>query len=400
MNIRNLFLPTNKGWAFIDADWSAVEGRIGAILTNESFLLDVFENNSDQYVATYCHMFGIPAPENKIFSKNYIIKSQRQIGKALVLGQNYDMTKYGLATQLKCSKDQAQIYIEQYADAHPMTKIAKANLLEFAKKEGFVRTYFGRVRYIPKLNSQDKKERSSAVREVWNTYIQGTAADILKISMVRLNKILLEKKYRARMVMPIHDEILMQADMMKEDPWVMMEAMKEAMEIDLMGIKLPVEPEWGWRFGSLTTDFEEFIDNTPDPEIKARFKDSKYWQWKADQVEIKKQKATEEAQKQPEKEVELPKLVQAPTIFNNAKEAILVVETDYQKPAITVTLKDDIQLPASFAVAMSQYKVESGLYLYFTIGHMKKTFKYPSRVNPEIMSLLKKLPNAEINKIG
>jgi len=390
-NIRNLFLPTKQGWAFIDADWKAVENRIGAILTNETFLLEAFERGEDVYKKVYGEMF-------KVADLGSISKAQRQIGKALVLGQNYDMSKYGLAKQLKCSLDEAQVYIEQYAAAHPMTAAAKKNLLEFAKKEGYVRTYFGRVRYIPGLNSSDKGERNNAVREVWNTYIQGTAADILKISIVRLHKLLKEQKRYARMVMPIHDEILLQADMRKEDPWEIQEVMRDAMEISLCGIKLPVEPEFGWRFGSLTTDFEEFIEATEDKEIKARFRDSKYWQWKSDQAALEKQKPTQE--KPIQKEQTLPPEIEMPKKeYPNAGEKLNVVETDFQKPALNVIVKKDLELPASFTVELNQYKSDQGLYLYFTVGHNKETYKYQSRVSDDITSLLRKIPNADIVNI-
>jgi len=373
VNLRKLILPSEKCWCFVDADWAQVENRIGAILTGETFLLDAFARGDDIYKKVYSEMFKI--------SFDAVTKSQRQVGKSLVLGQNYDMTYVGLAAKLKCSESQAKEYEKQYKAAHPATQRAKAVLMEFCRKNGFVKTHFGRIRYIKNINSSERYLRSAAEREVWNTYIQGTALDILKIAMIRLYEMIKEGGLRekARIVLPVHDEILVQMNTAEVDPWEIYLMIKKAMEISLKGYPLPVEGEFGWSFGGLTKDFEEFVEESPD-KYKEIFRKSSYYSREKEDTAVVKEAVVEEER------VTVPEVIDSVPV-----EPVKLIERDYQLPAFVIHLSSDDTLPSSFVLSLSDYKSESGFCLYFVLNN-KETFKLPYRVRGEIKPLLETLP--------
>ena len=338
----------------------------------------------------------------KVDDLNSITKAQRQIGKALVLGQNYGMSKWGLSKWLDCSLDEAQGYIEQYADAHPATRKAKEALLETTRKTGKVATYFGRVRHIENLNSPEGGERRAAEREVWNTYIQGTSADILKICLVRFQKILKERELPVDLVMPIHDEILCQGDVMNCDIWDVRDALIEAMEIKLCGITLPAEEEFGWKFGTLT-DFETLIKDAPNKKLADKLSQSRYFSWKAEnqaKTEEAKRKQQEKENTPPEEE-KLPPNIEVPEATqNNSGENLKTIENDFQKPAINVEVEENLELPVTFTVDIAKHRSESGYYLYFTLcGAGKKTLKYMHRVTQDSIPFFKAIKGAKVTII-
>jgi hypothetical protein len=371
VNLRKLILPSKPGWCFVDADWAQVENRIGAILTGETFLLDAFARGDDIYKKVYSEMFKIPLET--------VTKSQRQIGKSLVLGQNYDMTYVGLSESLKCSEAEAKEYERQYKAAHPQTQRAKASLMEFCRKNGYVKTHYGRKRYINDINSPERFLRSAAEREVWNTYIQGTALDILKIALIRLYEMFKKEGItsQARIVLPVHDEILVQMDAEQMDPWEIYLLVKKSMEIDLKGYNLPVEGEFGWSFGSLTKNFEAFVDNSPE-KYKKLFLNSSYFS----------------REEEPASEVheDIEEVVTVPEVSEPVNsDPISLVESDFQLPAFVVYLGADDTLSSSFVLSLSDYKADSGFCLYFVVSK-KETFKLPYFVRGEVKTLLDTLP--------
>jgi len=395
VNIRNLFLPNKENHVFVDSDWSSVENRVGAILAGEQWVLDAFDRGEDLYKKVYGQMFEVE-------DLKLITKAQRQVGKALVLGQNYGMSKWGLSKWLDCSHDEAQGYIEQYANAHPATQKAKGSLLGLARKTGKVTTYFGRVRHIENLNSSEGGERRAAEREVWNTNVQGTSADILKICIVRFEKIIKERGLPVELVMPIHDEILCQADVMNCDIWDVRDALLEAMQIKLCGKTLPAEEEFGWRFGTLT-DYETLIKNAPNEKLADKLSQSRYFKWKEEEAVRKQQaeKESQEEQNKPPVEEKLPPNIEVPdTIKNNAGENLKTIENDFQTPAINVEVEDNLELPITFAVDMAKYRSNAGYYLYFTLcGAGKKTLKYMHRVTEDSIPFFKKMKGAKVTII-
>ena len=362
INIRDIFVPTRPGYCFVDADWSQVENRLSAILAGERFLLDAFARKEDIYKKVYSQMFGVPMEK--------ISKSQRQVGKQLVLGQNYGMSASGLAERLECSVEEAEHYVAQYWDTHHYTRDAKERLVQFARENGFVRTYFGRIRYIRNLDSRQGWERGAAEREVWNTFIQGTAADILKIALVRLHKAFAEQKLPARIVLPIHDEILVEADICACDIWVVAQTMKTAMEIPISNsatketIVLPAEADFGWRFGSLGS-FETLTETAPDARLRERLQMSLYW------------KPAPETKPEPEAPAPVPVTVKEP-------EPAVATETDFQKPALLLSLdRRTLTLPGDFfqeyAAAMLAADAEFSFYIVVQ-GTSREVYKAPKPV--------------------
>lgn len=379
VNLRDLIIPSKPKWYFVDCDWAQVENRIGAILTGEKFLLDAFERGDDIYKKVYSEMYKVDIAS--------VSKSQRQIGKKLVLGQNYDMTYVGLAEELKCSHEEAKLYVKLYQDAHPFTREAKKALLHFARKNGYVRTYYGRVRYIRNINSDNHYEKSNAEREVWNTYIQGTAADILKFSLVRLYTKIKETGSQIRIVMPVHDEILVEASGLDTDPWEVRAIMKEAMEIELKGVKLPVEAEFGWRFGSLVHTIDKLAELSPYEDVRENFMNSAYF--KLPKEESAKAVIMDTV---PEEADEVEEVS-----FSDNKDPLNMVETDFQLPAMVLTVPEGSQIPANVILQLSLYKAEIGGYcLYVLLDPKKEAYKLPNRVKLGAKLLLDSIGKVEI----
>lgn len=373
VNLRNLIIPSKKGWCFVDCDWAQVENRIGAILTGETFLLDAFARGEDIYKKVYAEMFKV-----KI---DTVTKSQRQIGKQLVLGQNYDMTYVGLAKALKCAEAEAKEFIIQYEKAHPRTQAAKRELMSFARQNGFVRTFYGRIRYVNNINSDNDYMRQAAEREVWNTYIQGTAADILKISLKRLDSLFKKEEIAARIVIPVHDEILAECSV-EADPWVVRNLMKQAMEIELKGYKLPVEAEFGWRWGELFTKFDKFVDSSP-VEYKDILKKSSFYSQPVPVVNAVSVDVPA-VEVEPESDPEY-----------GSDELVRVVESDYQYPCFVWHLNSTTELTSSFVFDLEKHKCSTGYCLYVYIDD-KEMFKLPSRVGPAVKILLDQFGTVDV----
>jgi len=372
VDLRKLFLPSKKDWCFVDADWAQVENRIGAILTGETFLLEAFERGEDIYKKVYSQMFGV--------SLDSVTKEQRQVGKSLVLGQNYDMTYVGLSTALGCSEVQAKEYVQQYKDSHPMTQIAKQSLMDFCRSNGYIKTHFGRIRYIKDINSTDKTLRSMAEREVWNTYIQGTALDILKISLIRLDGLIKKEERVARIVLPVHDEILCEASVIEEDIWDVYLLIKRAMEVELKGVKLPVEGEFGWSFGGLYPSFELFVENSPK-EYQKRLLESSYF----------KQRVEEDVPEKDIPEIKESFVEKDVPDEEQKEEAVRVVETDYQLPAFVKYIDKAAEVPLDFLLKVADYKDPFGYCVYFVVSPDNATYKLPYKVRAEFKLVLEKL---------
>lgn len=372
INLRNLFIP-KPNWVFVDLDWAQIENRLGAILSNETFLLEAFESGKDLYKAVYAQMK----------SKKYedVTKTERQAGKKLVLGNNYGMTPIGLAEELGCSVEEAQKWNKIYWDAHPQTNKMKDIKLQEVMRTKEMRTHFGRRRYIDDIDSDDKSDRSSAERKVWNTFIQGTATDILRIGMIRTKKLINESQLEAEIVMPVHDEILVQCNVLTTDPYEVALIMRQAMEIEFLGYKLPAEPEYGWRFGTLTKEFEKLIETAPTEILKEKLRQSKYFSRQETKKEIPKQE-----QPQPEIKPEIANVIIQDTL-NNQTEEIRLTEKDFQLPAIKVELEPKKELNMKLVYDIAHNQSESGYYLYFVRD--KQVYKYPKRVSSDAISVLK-----------
>jgi len=197
--IRGAFVP-EEGWWFVSADYSQVELRIVAHLSGDSGLIDAFTAGEDIHRRTAAEVLGLPIAS--------VTPAQRDRAKAVNFGIVYGQTPFGLAQQLGISNEEAAEFIARYFARYPGVQQYIAEGLSVARDTGVTKTLFGRVRQHPEINSKNGLRRSMAERTAINSPIQGTAADIIKIAMIRIAEDLEREKLRTRMVLQVHDELI------------------------------------------------------------------------------------------------------------------------------------------------------------------------------------------------
>lgn len=229
--LRRAFKP-KEGYLFIDADYSQIELRVLAHISNDEHMIEAFNNNEDIHKQAAASVFKVPI--------NEVTKEQRTHAKAVNFGIVYGISDFGLANQLGVSNKQAKEYISQYLEKYQGIKHFMDDIVESAKAKGYVETLFGRRRYIPEIKSSNYMVRQFGNRVAMNTPIQGTAADIMKIAMINVNKALKEKHINGKIVLQIHDELLLEVS--KEDKQQAKEILKQCME-NAMKLSVPLEVE-------------------------------------------------------------------------------------------------------------------------------------------------------------
>ena len=227
--IRKVFLP-EKGYIFLDADYSQIELRVLAHLSKDEKLIHAYQENQDIHARTASEVFGIPMDQ--------VTSAQRRDAKAVNFGIIYGLSAFGLSQDLKITRKQAQDYIDKYFATYPKVKEYLDREVEKGKTDGFVETMFHRRRPIPELKSKNFAQRNFGERVAMNSPIQGTAADIIKIAMVRVNVKLKEKNMKSRLILQIHDELLIEAWMEELDE------VKEILKTEMMhaaDLEIPLE---------------------------------------------------------------------------------------------------------------------------------------------------------------
>lgn len=221
-----------EGNIFIDADYSQIELRILAHISNDTNMREAFLNEEDIHKQVASKVFNVPLEE--------VTKEQRTAAKAVNFGIVYGISGFGLAEQLGISRKKAEQYIEQYLEKYKGVKEFMDRIVEKAKEQGYVETLFHRRRYIPKLSSNNYMVRQFGARAAMNTPIQGTAADIMKIAMIEVNKKLEEEKLNAKLILQIHDELLIECKI--EEKEEVKKILKESME-NAVKLSIPLEVE-------------------------------------------------------------------------------------------------------------------------------------------------------------
>ena len=221
-----------EGNIFIDADYSQIELRILAHISNDTNMREAFLNEEDIHKQVASKVFNVPLEE--------VTKEQRTAAKAVNFGIVYGISGFGLAEQLGISRKKAEQYIEQYLDKYKGVKRFMDEIVEKAKEQGYVETLFHRRRYIPELSSNNYMVRQFGARAAMNTPIQGTAADIMKIAMIEVNKKLEEEKLNAKLILQIHDELLIECKI--EEKEEVKKILKESME-NAVKLSIPLEVE-------------------------------------------------------------------------------------------------------------------------------------------------------------
>lgn len=221
-----------EGNIFIDADYSQIELRILAHISNDTNMREAFLNEEDIHKQVASKVFNVPLEE--------VTKEQRTAAKAVNFGIVYGISGFGLAEQLGISRKKAEQYIEQYLEKYKGVKEFMDKIVEKAKEQGYVETLFHRRRYIPELSSNNYMVRQFGARAAMNTPIQGTAADIMKIAMIEVNKKLEEEKLNAKLILQIHDELLIECKI--EEKEEVKKILKESME-NAVKLSIPLEVE-------------------------------------------------------------------------------------------------------------------------------------------------------------
>lgn len=200
--IRKIFEPA-EGKVYVDADYSQIELRVLAHMSEDEHMIQAFENNEDIHKQAASKVFKVPIDE--------VTKEQRSNAKAVNFGIVYGISDFGLGEQLGISRKVAKTYIDEYLEQYSGIKKYMENTIEQAKKDGYVETLFHRRRYIPELQSKNYMVRQFGNRAAMNTPIQGTAADIMKIAMIKVYKALKENNLKAKIVLQVHDEMMIES---------------------------------------------------------------------------------------------------------------------------------------------------------------------------------------------
>ncbi len=202
-NIRKVFVA-DKNKVFIDADYSQIELRVLAHLSKDSVMIESFKNDLDIHYKTASEVFGVPIDE--------VTDNQRRSAKAVNFGIVYGISDYGLSKDLNITRNEARQYIDGYLNTYPSIKNYMEQIVNKAKKDGFVTTILDRKRYIPEINSKNFNIRSFGERIALNTPIQGSAADIIKLAMIKVYERLKIEKVNAKLILQIHDELIVECE--------------------------------------------------------------------------------------------------------------------------------------------------------------------------------------------
>ncbi|HPI76938.1 MAG TPA: DNA polymerase I [bacterium] len=200
--IRRAFIPGSKGLALVSADYSQIEIRLLAEMSGDPSLLEAFRNREDIHASVAAQVFGVPVAE--------VTQDQRRYAKTINFGLIYGMREFRLSQELGISRQQAADFIETYFSRFPGVRdfIEKTN--EKLLEDGFAETLFGRRRRVPELRSSNRQEREAGLRAAFNTRIQGSAADIMKLAMIDVHKMILAGEMDALMLLQVHDEIVLE----------------------------------------------------------------------------------------------------------------------------------------------------------------------------------------------
>ena len=227
--IRKVFIPED-GYRFVDADYSQIELRVLAHCSGDEHLIQAYKEQSDIHRITASQVFHIPFDE--------VTPQQRRNAKAVNFGIVYGISSFGLSQDLSITRKEAAKYIDDYFATYPGIKTFLDHAVTHAKEEGYVVTLFGRRRPVPELSSSNFMQRSFGERVAMNSPIQGAAADIIKIAMIRVNQRLKDQKMKSRLVLQVHDELLIEAyePELDEVQNILKEEMEHAAEL-----KVPLE---------------------------------------------------------------------------------------------------------------------------------------------------------------
>ncbi|MGF3067122.1 DNA polymerase I [Facklamia sp. P12950] len=201
--VRQAFVPSKKGWKLFGADYSQIELRVLAHISQDQHMQEAFRNNEDIHSATARRVFNLEDDQA-------VGADHRRQAKAVNFGIVYGISDYGLSQNLNITRKKAKAFIDRYFEMFPGIKTFMETIVEEAKERGYVKTLFNRRRYLPDIHATNFNVRSFAERTAMNSPIQGSAADIIKVAMVNLDQRLKEEDLQSRMILQIHDELILE----------------------------------------------------------------------------------------------------------------------------------------------------------------------------------------------
>jgi DNA polymerase-1 len=227
--IRKVFVPTDSSYSLVDADYSQIELRVLAHIADDANMIKAFTDNEDIHTSTAAKVFGV-APED-------VTPKMRSNAKAVNFGIVYGIGDFSLSRDLGITRKEARAYIDGYLDKYPGVRDYMKNIVAFGKEHGFVTTMFNRRRYLPELKSSNFNIRSFGERIAMNTPIQGSAADIIKIAMVKVYNALENGGFKSRLILQVHDELIIETA--KNEEAQVKEILKNCME-QAVSLKVPL----------------------------------------------------------------------------------------------------------------------------------------------------------------
>ena len=198
--VRKAFIPRNEDYTLLAADYSQIELRIIAALSDEETMIEAFKNGEDIHASTASKVFNVPL--------NEVTREQRSNAKTVNFGIIYGVSAFGLSNQTNLSRSEAKELIDTYYETYPKLKSYIGKQVDFARDHGYVQTVLGRRRYLKDINSRNAVVRGAAERNAVNAPIQGSAADIIKVAMINIHKKLEAGHYKTKMLLQVHDELV------------------------------------------------------------------------------------------------------------------------------------------------------------------------------------------------
>jgi DNA polymerase-1 len=232
--VRKAFIPASEDFLILSADYSQIELRVIASMSGDAGMMEAFRQNLDIHAATAAKVFGVPLEE--------VTKEQRYKAKSVNFGLIYGQGAFGLAENLGISRTEAKEIIDNYFKQFPGIRTYMDDVIENARTHGYVETLMGRRRYLRDINSNNATVRSFAERNAINAPIQGAAADMIKMAMIRIHKRMQEKPYKSKMLLQVHDELLF--DVHKDEVEEITNLVKTEMQ-NAMPLNVPVIAEAG-----------------------------------------------------------------------------------------------------------------------------------------------------------
>ncbi|WP_445748502.1 DNA polymerase I [Polaribacter sp.] len=230
--VRKAFIPRNENYVLLAADYSQIELRIIAALSQEETMINAFKNGEDIHASTAAKVFNIPISE--------VTREQRSNAKTVNFGIIYGVSAFGLSNQTNLTRSEAKELIDTYYETYPKLKAYMSSQVDFARENGYVETVLNRRRYLKDINSRNAVVRGAAERNAVNAPIQGSAADIIKLAMINIHKRFEQENFKSKMILQVHDELVFDAH--KDELDIIKPIIKHEMEnAFVMTVPLDVE---------------------------------------------------------------------------------------------------------------------------------------------------------------